>query len=117
MFLSYNKDKISKGEGGFTLGVPDLWNGSHELSGLDWNYLIAPYIDRDLHEKLLAVTLKDMQPLINEITGILTLIRSGYFYTATLILTQLDVSYSEKLSEIKVWLLKTLKEADDTEDN
>ena len=47
MFLSYNKDKISKGEGGFTLGVPDLWNGSHELSGLDWNYLIAPYIDRE----------------------------------------------------------------------
>lgn len=118
MLISYNKEKIAQNyNDAFFSKYYNLYNSANHISGLDWNYLIAPYIDRDLHEKLLAVTLKDMQPIINEITGILSLIRSGYFYTAALILSQLDVSYSATLSEIKVWLLKTLQEADDTEDN
>ena len=118
MLISYNKEKIGQNYNtAFFAKHYDLYNAANHISGLDWNYLIAPYLDRDLHEKLLAVTLTDMQPIITEITGILSLIRSGYFYTASLILSQLDVSYSTTLSEIKVWLLKSLKEADDTEDN
>ena len=118
MLISYNKEKIAKNYNDSFFGqYYNLYNSANHISGLDWNYLIAPYLDRDLHEKLLEVTMTDMQPIISEITGILSLIRSGYFYTASLILSQLDVSYSTKLSEIKVWLLKSLKEADDTEDN
>ena len=91
MLISYNKEKIAQNyNDAFFSKYYNLYNSANHISGLDWNYLIAPYIDRDLHEKLLAVTLKDMQPIINEITGLLSLIRSGYFYTASLILSQLD---------------------------
>lgn len=118
MLISYNKEKIGQNyNDAFFAKYYELYNSANHISGLDWNYLIAPYLDRDLHEKLLAVTFNEMQPIVNEITGILSLIRSGYFYTASLIVSQLDVSYSKTLSEIKVWLLKSLKEADDTEDN
>jgi hypothetical protein len=116
MFLSYNKQDICDGKAGFTTENLELWNGAHHLSGLDWNYLIAPYLDRDLHEKLLEVTQTDVQPIAAVLTGILSLIRSGYFYTAKLQVAQLDVTYSEKLVAIKTWLLQALTEADDTED-
>ena len=86
------------------------------MSGLDWNYKIAPYLDRDLHEKLLSVTQQDMLPIIEVVPSILSLIRSGYFYTASLMVQNLDVSYSETLINIKTWLIKSLLEADDTED-
>ena len=117
MITSYNKKTISEGKAGFTLGIPELWNGSHNLSGLDWNYCVAPFIDRDLHEKLLNVIQKEMAPIITTVTMILSLIRSGYFYTASLLVQQLDVSSSATLTEIKAWLLKTLIEADDTEED
>lgn len=84
--------------------------------GLDWNYFIAPFIDRDLHEKLLCVTQEEMTPIASVITGILSLIRSGYFYTAKLQILQADVSYSNKLAEIKTWLVQVLTEADDTQE-
>lgn len=115
MIESYNKTIISEGKAGFTLGIPDLWNAAHTLSGLDWNYKVAPYIDRDLHERLLKVTQQEMLPIIDKVPSILSLIRSGYFYTASVALQSLDLTYSSRLSEIKTWLLNTLSEADDTQ--
>jgi hypothetical protein len=116
MFLSYNKKEITLGNGGFTTEIPEIYNAAFKLSGLDWNYKIAPYLDRDLHEKLLSVTQQDMLPIIEVVPSILSLIRSGYFYTASLMVQNLDVSHSEKLINIKSWLIKSLLEADDTED-
>lgn len=116
MFASYNKTTISKTQGSFSLIHNDIYKASFVLKGLDWNYAIAPYLDRDLHEKLLEVTQQEMAPIIATVTMILSLIRSGYFYTASVILSQLDVSQSQKLTEIKTWLLKSLLEADDTEE-
>lgn len=116
MFLSYNRKDISEGKAGFTQEKTAIYEASFVIKGLDWNYKIAPYIDRDLHEKLLEVTQQEMAPIIETVTMILSLIRSGYFYTATVILNRLDVSYSTKLTEIKTWLLKSLLEADDTEE-
>ena len=118
MLISYNKEKIAKNyNNAFFAEYYDLYNSANNISGLDWNYLIAPYIDRDLHEKLLEVTQTEMAPIIETVTMILSLIRSGYFYTATVILNRLDVSNSSKLTEIKAWLLKSLLEADDTEED
>lgn len=116
MFASYNKETISKTQDSFSLEYNDIYKASFVLNGLDWNYKIAPYLDRDLHEKLLEVTQYEMAPIIETVTMILSLIRSGYFYTATVILNKLDVSKSTKLTEIKSWLMKSLIEADDTEE-
>ena len=116
MFLSYNKKEIALGNAGFTCEKPEIYNAAFKLSGLDWNYKIAPYLDRDLHEKLLSVTQQDMLPIIEVVPSILSLIRSGYFYTASLMVQNLDVSHSETLINIKTWLIKSLLEADDTED-
>ena len=116
MFASYNKETISKTQDSFALIYNDIYKASFVLKGLDWNYAIAPYLDRDLHEKLLEVTQAEMAPIIETVTMVLSLIRSGYFYTATVILNRLDVSKSSKLTEIKAWLLKSLIEADDTEE-
>ena len=117
MLISYNKNKIAQNYQDFFFGAYyDLYNSANHISGLDWNYKIAPYLDRDLHEKLLEVTQQEMAPIIETVTMILSLIRSGYFYTASVILNRLDVTYSSKLTEIKVWLLKSLLEADDTEE-
>jgi len=116
MFTSYNKETISKTQDSFALKYNDIYKASFVLNGLDWNYAIAPYLDRDLHEKLLEVTQTEMAPIIETVTMILSLIRSGYFYTASVILNRLDVSKSSKLTEIKAWLLKSLLEADDTEE-
>ena len=116
MFTSYNKKVISSGKACSPLTFNEIYHASFELSGLDWNYKIAPYLDRDLHEKLLEVSQQEMAPIIETVTMILSLIRSGYFYTATVILNKLDVSYSQKLTQIKTWLLKSLIEADDTEE-
>lgn len=116
MFTSYNKETISKTQDSFALKYNDIYKASFVLNGLDWNYAIAPYLDRDLHEKLLEVTQTEMAPIIETVTMVLSLIRSGYFYTASVILNRLDVSKSSKLTEIKAWLLKSLLEADDTEE-
>lgn len=117
MLSSYNKNKIAANyEDAFFAQYYDLYNAANHISGLDWNYKIAPYLDRDLHEKLLTVTQTEMAPIITQVTMILSLIRSGYFYTAKVILAQLDVSSSATLTEIKTWLLQALTEADDTED-
>lgn len=116
MFASYNKETISKTQDSFALIYNDIYKASFVLNGLDWNYAIAPYLDRDLHEKLLDVTQQEMAPIITTVTMILSLIRSGYFYTASVVLSQLDVSSSAKLTEIKAWLLNSLLEADDTEE-
>ena len=117
MLICYDKNKIAQNYQDFFFGAYyDLYNSANHISGLDWNYKIAPYLDRDLHEKLLEVTQYEMAPIIETVTMILSLIRSGYFYTATVILNKLDVSKSTKLTEIKTWLMKSLIEADDTEE-
>lgn len=116
MLYSYNRIQIASGEHDINITNYNVFNAAHNISGLDWNYFIAPYLDRDLHEKLLEVTQQEIAPIITQVTMILSLIRSGYFYTATVILSQLDVSSSAKLTEIKTWLLKSLLEADDTEE-
>ena len=118
MLICYNREKISQNYQDFYfVNYSDLYQTANKLSGLDWNYKIAPYLDRDLHEKLLSVTQQEMAPIIETVTIILSLIRSGYFYTASVVLSQLDVSSSIKLTEIKTWLLKSLLEADDTEED
>lgn len=117
MLISYNRAKIAQNYQDFYFSAyNELYQCAHTKQGLDWNYIIAPYLDRDLHEKLLAVTQQEMAPIITQVTMILSLIRSGYFYTASVVLSQLDVSQSQKLTEIKTWLLKSLLEADDTEE-
>lgn len=117
MLISYNREKISQNYQDFYFAnYCELYQLAQNKKGLDWNYIIAPYLDRDLHEKLLSVTQQEMAPIIEAVTMILSLIRSGYFYTATVILNKLDVSKSSKLTEIKTWLMKSLIEADDTEE-
>lgn len=117
MFITYNREKIAHNYNDFYFAkYNELYQYAQTKTGLDWNYLIAPYLDRDLHEKLLTVTQQEMSPIITQVTMILSLIRSGYFYTAKVILAQLDVSSSAKLTEIKAWLLQSLIEADDTEE-
>ena len=74
--------------------------------GLDWNYVIAPVIDRDLHERLLEVQAKD----VLQFGQLLPLICSGYFGTALEILHTIEVT-DTKLLEIKEWLINTLTEA------
>lgn len=112
MLFSYNKKAILE-----TSNIEcdaSIIYAAQNKSGLDWNYAIATYLDRDLHEKLLEVTQQEMAPIITTVTMILSLIRSGYFYTASVVLAQLDVSKSKKLTAIKTWLLQSLAEADDT---
>lgn len=74
--------------------------------GLDWNYVIAPVIDRDLHERLLEVKATD----VLQFGQLLPLICSGYFGTALEILNTIELTDS-KLLEIKEWLVKSLNEA------
>ena len=74
--------------------------------GLNWNYAIAPVIDRDLHERLLEVPAKD----VLQFGQLLPLICSGYFGTALEILHTIEVT-DTKLLEIKEWLINTLLEA------
>ena len=116
MLTQYNRNKIKADVDNYCVAHYEIFQTANVISGLDWNYYIAPYLDRDLHEKLLAVTQEEMQPIASVLTGILSLIRSGYFYTAKLQVAQLDVTYSAKLVAIKTWLLQALTEADDTED-
>ena len=74
--------------------------------GLNWNYTIAPVIDRDLHERLLEVPAKD----VLQFGQLLPLICSGYFGTALEILNTIEVT-DTKLIEIKEWLISALSEA------
>lgn len=74
--------------------------------GLDWNYAIAPVIDRDLHEKLLEIESDEVLPFVQ----LLPLISSGYFGTAIDILERTDTTNSE-LIVIKNWLISALTEA------
>lgn len=74
--------------------------------GLAWNYVIAPVIDRDLHERLLEVQSKD----VLQFGQLLPLICSGYFGTALEILNTIEVT-DTKLLEIKEWLVSALNEA------
>ena len=74
--------------------------------GLDWNYVIAPVIDRDLHERLLEIPAKD----VLQFGQLLPLICSGYFGTALEILNTIEVT-DTKLLEIKEWLISSLTEA------
>lgn len=73
---------------------------------LNWNYVIAPVIDRELHERLLEVPATD----VLQFGKLLPLICSGYFGTALDILNTIEVT-DAKLLEIKEWLISTLKEA------
>lgn len=77
-------------------------------AGLDWNYAIAPKIDRDLHERLLAVTAEQALPFAE----ILPLIASGYFDTARGIVDAWTTE-DPTLSGIKEWLVGALSEADE----
>lgn len=74
--------------------------------GLDWNYTIAPVIDRDLHERLLEVPAAD----VLQFGQLLPLICSGYFGTAIEILHTIEVT-DTKLLVIKDWLISALTEA------
>ena len=74
--------------------------------GLDWNYAIAPKIDRDLHEKLLKIDSSEVLPFIQ----LLPLISSGYFGTAVEILHGLTAE-TDSLAEVKGWLIASLDEA------
>ncbi len=74
--------------------------------GLDWNYAIAPKIDRDLHEKLLKIDSSEVLPFIQ----LLPLISSGYFGTAIEILHGVTAE-TESLAEVKGWLIASLDEA------
>lgn len=74
--------------------------------GLDWNYAIAPKIDRDLHEKLLKIDSSEVLPFIQ----LLPLISSGYFGTAVEILHGVTAE-TESLAEVKGWLIASLEEA------
>lgn len=74
--------------------------------GLDWNYAIAPVIDRDLHERLIAISSEKVLPFIQ----LLPLISSGYFDTAIEILEQTDTTDAE-LIILKNWLISVLTEA------
>lgn len=74
--------------------------------GLNWNYAIAPVIDRDLHERLLEVPSTD----VLQFGQLLPLICSGYFGTALEILNTIEVT-DTKLLEIKEWLINALSEA------
>ncbi len=74
--------------------------------GLDWNYAIAPKIDRDLHEKLLKINSSEVLPFIQ----LLPLISSGYFGTAVEILHGVTAE-TESLAEVKGWLIASLDEA------
>lgn len=83
-------------------------NLARDNEGLDWNYAIAPKIDRDLHERLLNVPSSDVLPFIQ----LLPLISSGYFGTAIEILQGLTAE-TESLAEVKEWLIASLSEARD----
>ena len=74
--------------------------------GLDWNYAIAPKLDRDLHEKLLKVPASEVLQFIQ----LLPLIGSGYFGTAIEILDGI-VAETETLANLKEWLVGALNEA------
>lgn len=81
-------------------------NLARDHEGLDWNYAIAPKIDRDLHEKLLTIDSSEVLPFIQ----LLPLISSGYFGTAIEILQGLTAE-TESLAEVKGWLIASLDEA------
>ena len=81
-------------------------NLARDNKGLDWNYAIAPRIDRDLHEKLLAMSSSEVLPFIQ----LLPLIRSGYFGTALEILEGI-IPESDTLAELKSWAIDALTEA------
>lgn len=74
--------------------------------GLDWNYAIAPVIDRELHDRLLEVKASD----VLQFGQLLPLICSGYFGTALDILNTAEPT-DVKLLEIKEWLINALTEA------
>ena len=76
-------------------------------SGLDWNYFIATYIDRGLHEKLLSFD----SSLLKSFTSILVMIRSGYFETAKEIIEA--TTFDDSLDEVKKWLVNALEEGND----
>ena len=71
-------------------------NLARDNKGLDWNYAIAPRIDRDLHEKLLDVSSSEALPFIQ----LLPLISSGYFGTALEILEEI-IPESDTLAKLK----------------
>lgn len=82
-------------------------NLARDHVGLDWNYAIAPQIERDLHERLLPFDSSLLMGFMN----ILTLISCAYFETAKTVLLSLDCD--ESLTEVKDWLIGALEEADD----
>ena len=74
--------------------------------GLDWNYAIAPVIDRELHERLLEVKAAD----VLQFGQLLPLICSSYFRTSLDILNTIEPTDTKSL-EIKEWLISALTEA------
>lgn len=82
-------------------------NLARDNEGLDWNYAIAPQIERDLHERLLPFDSELLLGFVN----ILTLISCAYFDTAKALVENLNCD--ESLTEVKAWLIGALEEADD----
>lgn len=81
-------------------------NLARDHQGLDWNYAIAPQIDRDLHDKLLAIPSSEVLQFVQ----LLPLIGSGYFGTAIEILEGI-IPESDSLAELKTWAIAALTEA------
>lgn len=110
MLTSYKRSYYLDKYGDFQNGDELYLQSQSYRTGLDWHELIGPYILRDMHRKLNAITVSttDMMQFIY----ILTLIREGYFTTARTLLADITVE-SEDLNEIKTWLVNALTEAEE----
>ena len=111
MLDTYNRKKLT--ETNYIAEHYDIIQKSRYVNGLAWNYFIANQIDLDLHTKLLEVSYTEVLAFSNVLNA-LTLIRSGYFYTARQVINNIDLTGHAKLQEIQTWLLNVLREADDT---
>lgn len=115
MLDTYNRNEIINRCG--DIEYSSILVKSNHAEGLDWNYFIAKYIDRDLHEKLLAVSETEVFDVKDylDIMTVLGLIHSGYFYTAKMLLLQSMDKLKEHntIYSIAQWLVGVLTEADD----
>lgn len=119
MLDTYSRSKMNKEN--YKSEYYDLLLKSNYATGLSWNYFISKYIDEDLHQQLLKMPTQQMLAFtaLPEMLQVLVLIRSGYFYTANLLVSSLFPTVQEKmpaLVEVAQWLAKSLKEADDTQE-
>ena len=94
-----------------------VYQKAHQISGLDWNYFIAPFISQELHEKFLHIDPASIASILPELSHIITFISNGYFTLARMMTANLRASGSltMEVDSVGEWLIKTLEDADDTE--